>query len=187
MTYDPQKHYWLVRSRTVPEKYFSSERGIFVTERDSLLKRFMADRGGPSVIASEQELFDVLRTQAPDQAWPLAPLPEYLAEKRWRVETGGITVNAMPISTTRSSQALITGAYNLVQLDPAKIIDWKTQTGFVPLDATAIAAIALAVGNHVQACFALEAKLLADIDAGTITTKSEIDAAAWPAIIEAVT
>jgi len=43
-----------------------------------------------------------------------------------------------------------------------------------------MAAIATAVGAHVQACFAAENAVQAAITAGTITTTAEIDAAAWP-------
>jgi hypothetical protein len=40
----------------------------------------------------------------------------------------------------------------------------------------------LAVGAHVQACFAAEKAIAADIDAGTITTVQQVDAdARWPA------
>jgi hypothetical protein len=44
-----------------------------------------------------------------------------------------------------------------------------------------MAAIATAVGAHVQACFATEAAVDAEITAGTITTTAQIDAADWPA------
>jgi hypothetical protein len=51
----------------------------------------------------------------------------------------------------------------------------------VTLDAATVTAVALAVGAHVQTCFALEQTLDAEITAGTITTTAQIDAAAWAA------
>ena len=57
---------------------------------------------------------------------------------------------------------------------------FKTAAGFVELTATQMTAIADAVGARVQASFAAEGEVNAEIIAGTITTKGEIDAFAWP-------
>jgi hypothetical protein len=107
-------------------------------------------------------------------------LAAYAADKRWQVETGGITINGATIDTSRDSQSMITGAYTYSQAHPEQTILFKAQSGWVTLDAPTMAAIATAVGAHVQACFAAEAAVQAAITAGTITTAAEIDAAAWP-------
>jgi hypothetical protein len=41
-------------------------------------------------------------------------------------------------------------------------------------------AIGVAVGRHVRGSFATERAVSDGIDAGTITTAAQIDAAAWP-------
>jgi len=41
-------------------------------------------------------------------------------------------------------------------------------------------AVILAARAHVSACFAKEQEVIADIEATTITTFAEIDAADWP-------
>lgn len=102
------------------------------------------------------------------------------AAKRWSVETGGIVVAGMSIDTGRESQALIAGAHAYVQAAPATVIPFKGLGGWVDLDAAAVTAVALAVAAHVQACFAAERAVDAAIDAGTISTVAEIDAADWP-------
>lgn len=112
---------------------------------------------------------------------PPVDLAAYAANKRWQVETGGITVNGATIDTSRDSQSMITGAYTYSQAHPEQTILFKAASGWVTLDAPTMAAIATAVGAHVQACFAAEAAVQAAISAGTITTTAEIDAAAWPA------
>jgi hypothetical protein len=72
---------------------------------------------------------------------------------------------------------LINGAYNLVGAMPDQVIRFKSTAGWVNLDAAAMTTIAIAVGQHVQASFSLEAEIAAQIEAGTITTAEEVDAA----------
>lgn len=100
----------------------------------------------------------------------------YTAYKRWEKETGGIEVNGQIIDTSRESQSMITGAYSYSQAHPSELIQFKAASGWVTLDAPTMAAIATAVGAHVQACFALEASVASQVGSGTITTTGEIDA-----------
>lgn len=117
---------------------------------------------------------------------PVAPAPTksdlvaYAADKRWQVETGGITVNGATIDTSRESQAMITGAYTYSQAHPSELIRFKAASGWTTLDAPTLAAIATAVGAHVQSCFAVEETVDGAIEAGTIKTIAAIDAADWP-------
>ncbi|MBB6484878.1 DUF4376 domain-containing protein [Rhizobium lusitanum] len=111
---------------------------------------------------------------------PPVDLYAYAASKRYAVETGGIVLNTTQVMTDRASQSLITGAYNFVQANPGVLVKFKTAVGFVELTATQMTAIANVVGAHVQASFAAESAIDAAIVAGTISTKAEIDAFAWP-------
>lgn len=107
-------------------------------------------------------------------------LVAYVAAKRYNVEAGGITVSGTSIRTDRESQSKITGAYVYTQANPDKTVMFKAVNGFVELDKNAVAVIANAVGAHVQACFAVEAELVAGIAAQTLTTTDQIDSASWP-------
>src|SRR5690606_30118505 len=60
-------------------------------------------------------------------------LKAYAADKRWQVETGGITVGGAMIDTSRDSQAMITGAYAWSQANPAEIVKFKAASGWVDL------------------------------------------------------
>jgi hypothetical protein len=96
-----------------------------------------------------------------------------LAALRYEHETAGITVNGANIKTDRESQAMITGAFNSIQISPSVVIDWKCENEWIQLDYDSIAFIAKSVGAHVQACFTREKELAAliDIDVETdITT-----------------
>lgn len=104
-------------------------------------------------------------------------LVAYAATARYARETGGINVAGAPIATDRDSQALITGAYSYVLAKPDATIVFKSTSGFISLTADQIQAIALAVGAHVQACFAAEGQIDADIQAGKVTTAAQVDAA----------
>ncbi len=104
----------------------------------------------------------------------------YAADKRWRVETGGIVVGGMSVATDDRSKLMITGARVKADKDAAFTTNWKTPAGFVEIDAATIIAISNAVLDHVDASFAIEGAVLAGIEAGTITTQAQIDAADWP-------
>ena len=64
-----------------------------------------------------------------------------------------LTVSLCP---DRHTQALLTGAYTRAKEDPNLVINWKTPTGFVSLDAEAIITIADAVFAHVENAFTEE-------------------------------
>ncbi len=107
-------------------------------------------------------------------------LRAYAASRRYAVETGGLTVDGATIATDRDSQSLISGAYAYVQAASVTTVSFKSQSGWLTLTAEEIKTIALAVGNHVQACFAAERSVDDAIGSGSITTYAQIDAAAWP-------
>lgn len=136
------------------------------------------DDPAPMAVAIRQMMADT-----PMEIAPYEPVPEpidliaYSAQKRWEIETGGIEFNGQAIDTSRESQSMIAGAYAYSQANPDEVIQFKSASGWVALDAATMAAIATAVGSYVQACFALEASVAAAITDGTITTTAEIDAA----------
>ena len=99
-------------------------------------------------------------------------LPKYLAQYRYQIETGGITYNGMTIPTDRDSRNNMMGAYIKAKDNPNYTVDWKLPSGFVPLTASEIIAIADAVEAHVKDCFTAEAVVLANID--NYTTIAEV-------------
>jgi hypothetical protein len=67
-------------------------------------------------------------------------------------------------------------------MEPGATITWKLTDGtFVEVDATGIQTIALAVAAHVQACFALESSLGAQLSAApTIDEIHAVDITVLP-------
>jgi hypothetical protein len=88
-----------------------------------------------------------------------------ITARRWEVETGGITVSGAAIATDAGTQAKLSGALQLVQADDQVVIDWKGANGWVQLNAAAVTAVAVAVGQHVQAAFTRENALHTAVDA----------------------
>jgi len=117
------------------------------------------------------------------QVWEVtdAPAPSktelaaYAASKRWEKEIGGIVVAGAAIDTSRESQSMIGNAYSYSQAHPSEVIKFKAASGWISIDAATVVAIAASVGAHVQACFAIEESVAAEIEAGTITTYGQVD------------
>ena len=178
--YDPTDWYWKIDGN--PNVYSSSRR-IFCAMDDPLCEAFLASGGYLTLIASEAELSDVLSAQYP--AGLPVDLAAYTARTRWALETGGISFEDLPVSTTRESQGLIHGAFSLASAELISVFEFKTETGFVTLSAPQIIALGKAVADHVQACFAWEKKILSEILSGAITSEAEIDADASAFLVPA--
>ncbi len=111
------------------------------------------------------------------------PLEETLAtyallKRRAKVEGGIISGTYGPLwtdKTTRDTIADLIAAIEQDMIDPP--INYKGANGFVQLDLATIKAIAKEIAQHVQDCFTKEMQVLAGIENGTITTRSEVDQA----------
>mgnify|MGYP001209408131 CR=1 FL=1 len=110
---------------------------------------------------------------------PTVPqLQAYVANARWKAETGGITVGGIAVHTDDRSKMMLMGARVHAAADPGFTTPWKTSDGsFVILDAATITALSNAVLAHVNACFAREAEVQAAILEETVTTTAAIDGA----------
>lgn len=89
-----------------------------------------------------------------------------LADYRWRIETGGVTLpSGARILTDRESQAQLTSAYQSLAMPFVDSIDWKAVEGWVTVSEAELRPIAQAVAQHVQACFKAERRVSKQIDA----------------------
>jgi hypothetical protein len=125
----------------------------------------------------------------PEEAAPLegealkAFLRSYAADKRWTVESGGcIDQNGNAIATDRDSQTKLIAEMVAIganmRTDPSP---WKLRgNGFVLLTNAQMIQAIMAARTHIANSFAGEAECLAAIEAGTITTPAQVDAANWP-------
>lgn len=116
------------------------------------------------------------------EAIPLADLraakAAALAEYRWQQETGGLDLpGGGRVHTDRTSQAMINGAYSSLAQGFVSAVEFKGESGWMTLDLSAVTAIAQAVAGHVQACFAAEKAVAAQIEAEGDPASFDVQAA----------
>jgi len=106
-----------------------------------------------------------------------------LAAYRYEKETAGITVNGAIIKTDEKSQAKLTGAWAKGQMNPAVVLRWKGENGWVIIGKSEIDAIAVVVSDYVEACYDNECAHSEVIN--SLMTAAEIDVyditTGWPA------
>ncbi|WP_065755194.1 DUF4376 domain-containing protein [Bradyrhizobium paxllaeri] len=101
------------------------------------------------------------------------------ANLRWNIEMAGMTLpNGLPVATDRESQGMIVGAVVAAMANPAFTCKWKAADGtFVTLDAATVIMVGTAVSQFIEVCFSAEAHVVGEIDAGTLTTIDQVEAA----------
>lgn len=110
-----------------------------------------------------------------------AELREHARMRRLQAEAAGVMVGGITYATDLESQARMTAALAWMVEAGEDAVTWKSWHGYVVLTAAELRAAAVAVGAHVQACFAAEAIVLNRIADGDITTLSAVDGApGWP-------
>lgn len=99
-----------------------------------------------------------------------------LAQKRWEVECGGITVAEATIATDDRSKTLMNGKYRTAEKNPDATHRWKGPAGEITMTSAQVIAIGDAVSAHVQACFDRELDLIAEVEAAaTVAAVRAID------------
>lgn len=101
-------------------------------------------------------------------------LRAYAAERRWARETGGITVGGIAVPTDdRAKVLLMSAAGTMADGDTAPFVSGSTSA---MLTGAQFKALYAALVAHTQDCFARQTAALAAIEAGTATTRTQIDA-----------
>jgi len=98
---------------------------------------------------------------------PQATLDERLVElKRYRQqkEFGGFLYGGSMLGSDQEDQRKIDGAVLGAQLSPDAIINFKTKTGYVQIDASTMISIGKALFDHVQACHTREMELIEELE-----------------------
>jgi hypothetical protein len=110
-----------------------------------------------------------------------ADLHAHLSATREAYEVGGVSVtvgsDVLEIETDVTSQAKILGARVAADNDPTFITDWSAKNGYFTLDAAGVVTVSNAVLVHINTSFAAKRAVAADIDAGLLTTPSEVETA----------
>lgn len=125
------------------------------------------------------EFLPALPPDPPSEAELKAALRAYAADRRWQLEQGGAVWSGWPIHTDDRSQGKYLSELQAISLGVRVDNDpWKFADGeFRPVSNADFPQLAIAAREHVRTVFGIEAGVLAEIEAGTITTRPEIDAA----------
>ncbi|WP_266036383.1 DUF4376 domain-containing protein [Brucella intermedia] len=115
----------------------------------------------------------------PQSNHPGLTLQEYAAAKRWEREVGGTIWNGWPVLSDRESQSkIIAEAVAIEKGERSDGDPWKFADGeFRQLTNEQMDDLAAAVRLHVRNSYGIEAQVLAAIEAGSIATEAQIDAA----------
>lgn len=102
----------------------------------------------------------------------------YAKDARWKKEVGGIFVSGVPIATDDRSKQMLIGARVAADADPNFSTEWSgADDQIYPLTAEQLIGISNAVLAHVATCFGIFANVKSQIDAETVTTPEQVDAA----------
>lgn len=105
-----------------------------------------------------------------------AALMAEAASIRWDRQNGGVDFEGVRIDTDIGTVAFLNGAYVSAKEDAKFTVpNWRLGPGqYVELTAVQIIAIATAVRDHIQNCFAVNAEADAKIADGDIVTRSDL-------------
>ncbi|GAU80566.1 hypothetical protein BIWAKO_00454 [Bosea sp. BIWAKO-01] len=108
-----------------------------------------------------------------------AELIGYVADRRWHAEQAGTAWHGWQIHTDDRSQGKYLSELQAIALNVRVDGDpWKFADGvFRPVSNADFPQLAIAAREHVRTVFGIEGAVLAQIEAGTITTAAEIEAA----------
>jgi hypothetical protein len=184
--------YWSVGDDAA--RVFSSRRNTYVDAANDADYAAWAKIHGPypSQVESESDIWFYLQEFMPAWLWngttmaqPSATtyskhqLAGYAAEARGRKEQGGMTLaTGMPILTDERAQVRILGL-RLVAHDNAPLTTkWLAPDGkFYDLTAAQVIAMSDELQAHINDCFVIAADVQAQIAAGAITTREQVDSA----------
>lgn len=117
---------------------------------------------------SEHHVFDWSAHAWHDPRTPAqlkAQLKAALAEQRWSIETGGLTLaSGVRIKTGREDRAAFAERLADMEVGGLEAIDFKAIDGFITLTLEEAKALARAIAGHVQRCFGAERAAHAFID-----------------------
>ncbi|PRZ48359.1 DUF4376 domain-containing protein [Tritonibacter scottomollicae] len=102
-----------------------------------------------------------------------------LADIRWQCAMAGVVLpGGLQVPGDEVTRVSLSGAVSALQQGMiSEPLAWKTPTGFVELTQAQVEAAAQAVVQHIQACFAAEASVAAQIEAASDPAGFDIQAA----------
>jgi len=178
-TYDPYNWYWLADDA----RLFSSSRATLIQPDDADYVAWTEAGNAPTPwprdAAGEQTTEALQEVLTPYGLF--IDLVAYAANVRFNHVSGGLTVTSIspvPFTSDPASRNALVNANEYAKATPGATVNWKFSDGsFMELDGAQLATATAAMATFVQDCFTCESNTDAAIEAGTITTQAEVDAA----------
>ncbi len=105
----------------------------------------------------EGEHFSEVQPEVVMQRITTAALKDAITQKRWEVETGGLTLpTGVHVATGIDDQNRITSVITNARLANLDTVSFKAASGWVTLTLAELEGVAAAIAMHVQACFNAE-------------------------------
>lgn len=93
----------------------------------------------------------------PVRVWTVESVKDAITQKRWQIETGGITLpTGVRVATGIDDQNRITSVIANARLAALEIVSFKAASGWVTLTLAELEGVAAAIAMHVQQCFSAE-------------------------------
>jgi hypothetical protein len=114
-------------------------------------------------------------------AWLRMRLKEYAANVRWQRQQLPLTLpDGTVVDATEASKAKIDQTLTVLEKGWVVSLDFKADSGWITVDLAGMTAVAQVLVAREQAQFTAEKAVDAAIDAGTVTTTTQIDGWDWP-------
>jgi hypothetical protein len=176
-TYNPYNNYWLADDGRV---WGSIKQTITTTDDPDYvewLKHNSAATPWPRDLSGQQTEAELQSVVGP--LGMFVNLKYYNADRRWRKEQGGITLSlGWPIKTDDRSQSKINGARWAATAQQVQSTEWLAADGtYHTVSDAEIITISNELQLHIDSCFDTQKNVDGQVDAGTITTREQVDAA----------
>jgi len=123
------------------------------------MARYKATRHGQIPFTSDEDA-EADANELPTLASRLIELKIYRQQK----EFGGFVFGGNVFGSDQEDQRKIDGAVLGAQLSPDVMINFKTESGYVQIDAATMISIGKALFDHVQACHTREMELIEELE-----------------------
>lgn len=176
MAFNPLDWYWVNDDGRI----YASKRQIIVDETDPdfiAANAAMMTTPWPRDLAGNQTDAALQEVLAPYHTL-FVNLEYYTADVRDKKNNGGVVVNGLPFASDPVTMMSLNAAYIYTIDKASNSFSWKLPDGtFITLDTAGVQALQSCVAGFGQSCYTCEDDTLTAIEAGTITDRTQVDAA----------
>jgi hypothetical protein len=171
--YNPHDWYWINGDGRI----YASKRQIIVDASDpEFISAGAATTPWPRDSEGDQTDAALQGVLAPYSLF--VNLEYYTADVRNKKSNGGVVVNGLPFASDPVTMMSLNAAYIYTIDKQTNAFSWKLPDGtFITLDTAGVKDLQSCVAGFGQSCYTCEDEVLTGIEGGTITDRTQVDAA----------